>query len=245
VGGTSTFLNHQNQIKLQTGWGNNQTQIADVAPNPPVIPPVLFGFVFGAGGGTSAYFPKPPYQNRLPGNHRKVPDISMNADPYTGNEIIITPDSVVGHPQEVDVLGGTSLSTPMFSAVWAIANQAALAQGIGTPLGQAAPILYRLPGTAITDVNVPASATQHNVTGTIFDPPNPPQHLTADYLVEPGPPNQRYVSALYNSPFSTRWFVNSFGTDTSLSTNVGWDNVTGLGTPNANFIQAVVAEAKQ
>jgi hypothetical protein len=35
------------------------------------------------------------------------------------------------------------------------------------------------------------------------------------------------------------WFVISFGTDTSLRTDRGWDNVTGLGTPNAlQFVNA-------
>src|SRR2546423_14352024 len=60
-------------------------------------------------------------------------------------------------------VGGTSLSTPMFSAVWAIANQA----NGGNPLGQAAPLVYQVSGYAITAVNVPKSATQNNVTGTI------------------------------------------------------------------------------
>jgi hypothetical protein len=55
---------------------------------------------------------------------------------------------------------------------------------------------------------------------------------------------KNFVSAIYNSPFSTRWFVLTFGTDTSLTTGVGWDNVTGLGTPNGlAFIQGVVGLA--
>jgi subtilase family serine protease len=245
VGGTSTFLNHQNQIKLQTGWGLNFVRIAEPTPNPPTIPPLFFGFQGGAGGGTSVYFAKPSYQRQLPGTKRKVPDISMNADPDTGNEIIVTPDSVPGHPQEVDVFGGTSLSTPMFSAVWAIANQAAIDAGIGVPLGQAAPLLYSLPGGAITDVNVTAADTQNNVTGTIYNPPNPPQHLSADFLAEPQPPVKRYVSALYHSPFSTRWDVFTFGTDSSLTTAPGWDDVTGLGVPAPGFVQAVVQEAQK
>jgi hypothetical protein len=48
----------------------------------------------------------------------------MNADPETGAEIIVTPNSVPGGPTFVEVFGGTSLSCPMFSAFWAIANQA-------------------------------------------------------------------------------------------------------------------------
>lgn len=120
--------------------------------------------------------------------------------------------------QEVDVFGGTSLSTPMFSAVWAIANQAAAQHGQGL-LGQAAPLLYQLPRSAIIDVNVPASAASNNVTGTIFDPPTPPQHFSADALATPQEPTRQYVSALFHSPTSTRWDVLTFGTDSSLSTN--------------------------
>ena len=46
--------------------------------------------------------------------------------------------------------------------------------------------------------------------------------------------------ALYNSPFSTRWFVLTFGTDSSLVVAPGWDNVTGLGTPNGvAFVNAI------
>jgi hypothetical protein len=49
-----------------------------------------------------------------------------------------------------------------------------------------------------------------------------------------------FYSALYNSPFSTRWFVITFGTDSSLVVTPGWDNVTGVGTPNgAAFVNAI------
>jgi subtilase family serine protease len=244
VGGTSTFLNRNHSIKLQTGWGLNLTRIADPHPNPPTIPPLLFGFQEGAGGGTSGYFSKPAYQNQLPGNLRKTPDIAMNADPETGNEIIVTPDSVPGHPQTVAVFGGTSLSTPMFSAFWAIANQAAANNGHRGLLGQAAPILYQLSGSAILDVYVPLWATQNNVTGTIYKH-SVTEHLGADSLANPQEPDaNQYISALFHSPTSTRWDVFTFGTDSSLFTQPGWDSVTGLGTPNGpSFVQAVVAAA--
>ncbi len=137
VGGTSTFLGADHTVKLQTGWGLNFTRIADPKPNPPVVPPLGFGFNGGAGGGPSTVFAKPSFQKNLPGSFRQTPDISMVADPQTGLELIVTPDSVPGHPQFVEVFGGTSLSAPMFSAMWALANQAA---GSG-PLGQAAPLL--------------------------------------------------------------------------------------------------------
>jgi subtilase family serine protease len=247
VGGTSTFLDSKSNIELQTGWGLNFARIAEPTPNPPAIPPLLFGFQEGSGGGTSVYFAKPKFQkgNTTGGvKFRQVPDISMNADPQTGNEIIVTPTSVPGDDQFVEVFGGTSLSCPMFSAFWAIANQAAAAEGLG-PLGQAAPILYELSGDAITDVNVKAADTLLNVTGTIFNPPNPPSFQSAAALAGPQPPTIRFVSALFQSSSSTRWDVFTFGTDSSLATGPGWDNVTGLGTPNGmSFINKVVKAVK-
>ncbi len=233
VGGTSLFLNGNNTIKFQTGWGNNLTRIANVTPNPPIVPPLSLGFYAGSGGGTSAVWSKPPYQGSLSGNWRLVPDIAFLADPYTGAEFIDTE----GGETFISVVGGTSLACPMFSGVWAISTQAA-----GTWLGQAAPLLYTLPADAITDVV--ATTGPDNVTGTIHQPPQPPIIETADDLAAPLGNTTDYVSTLYNGT-STRWYVLTFGTDTSLTTGPGWDNVTGLGTPNgANFVTAVAAAVK-
>ena len=252
VGGTSTFLGADHTVKFQTGWGLNFARIANPNPNPPVVPPLGFGFNGGAGGGPSSVFPKPPFQSNLPGEFRQTPDISMVADPQTGLELIVTPDSVPGHQKFVEVFGGTSLSAPMFSAMWALANQAAG----GGPLGQAAALLYDLPRIAITDVRQIGSPT--NVTGTISIPNAPPKpptiiHESARALAAPSncaaPPctlgnTKNFVSALFQSSSSTRWDVFVFGTDTSLTTGPGWDNVTGLGTPNGlSFINAAVAAA--
>src|SRR5437016_890570 len=85
IGGTSLALNNNNTRKFETGWGTNLTRIADISPsggtvpddNPPVVPPINFGFQFGAGGGTSLTFAKPAFQSGLPGTKRLVPDISM------------------------------------------------------------------------------------------------------------------------------------------------------------------------
>jgi subtilase family serine protease len=231
VGGTSLFLNPNHSIELQTGWGNNETRIASATPNPPVIPPVPTGFIFGAGGGTSGVWSKPWFQENLPGRRRLVPDIAFLADPFTGVEIVITEPG--SKEASLGIAGGTSLACPMFSALWAISTQAA-----GTWLGQAAPILYSLPADAITDVvaaNGPA-----NVTGIIHSPPYAPVVETADELAAPLGNTTQYVSMLFQG-FSTQWDVLTFGTDSSLTTGPGWDNVTGLGTPNgANFVTAVV-----
>ncbi len=232
VGGTSLFLNSNNYIKLQTGWGTNLTRIANATPNPPIIPPDFIGFYFGAGGGTSGVWPLPPYQSSLRGSWRLVPDIAMVADPYTGVEFIDTE----GGETFISVVGGTSLACPTFSGIWAIATQAA-----GTWLGQAAPILYGLPAGAITDVV--ASNGPNNVSGITNTPPVAPVYYSPAELVAPVQNSTEFMSLLYNGT-STRWYAISFGTDSSLTTGPGWDNVTGLGTPNGTDFVAAVAAAK-
>jgi subtilase family serine protease len=232
VGGTSLFLNGDRSIKLQTGWGNNFSRIALATPNPPIIPPLLLGFSGGSGGGASGSWSKPAYQESLSGNWRLVPDIAYLADPYTGAEFIDTE----GGETFISVVGGTSLACPMFSANWAIAAQAA-----GAWPGQASALVYGLPSDAITDVtNVDGP---NNVSGVIYQPKTPPVIETPQDLVPPLENTTDFMSLLYNGT-STRWYVLSFGTDTSLTTGPGWDNVTGLGTPNgASFVAAVAAAA--
>jgi subtilase family serine protease len=237
IGGTSLALNNDNTRKFETGWGTNLTRIADISPsggkvpddNPPVVPPLNdpalgLGFQGGAGGGVSLTFAKPAFQSGLPGNKRLVPDISLLADPFTGVEIIQTVDGELS----VGVIGGTSLACPMFSGVMAIAAQKA-----GHGLGQAAALVYDLPAGAVLDITPVGSPT--NPTGVIDGEP-----FSADDLAQPLENTTTYYSALYNSPFSTRWFVITFGTDSSLTVEPGWDNVTGVGVPNgANFINAI------
>jgi subtilase family serine protease len=231
IGGVSVALDSQKHIAWQSSWGNNITEIADTDAlgNPPIDSPFAEGFVYGGGGGASDIYPKPSYQKSLAGDRRLTPDISWVADPYTGVEFIYTGDAQ--GDQFIDVIGGTSASTPMFSALWAIANQNARHR-----LGQAAPLLYKLPTPAITDVVTPNSA--HNVTGTISDPGGS-FAVNSWELAAPLNGLPTFVSALYNSPFSSRWFVLTFGVDSTLATGTGWDPATGLGTPNGwNFVHA-------
>jgi subtilase family serine protease len=232
VGGTSLALNPDHSIAFQTGWGNNATQIAAPSgPNTfPVVPPKPFGFQGGGGGGSSRIFAKPAFQSGLAGTTRQVPDISMLGDPFTGAEIIITLDNQL----LVGVVGGTSLSTPMFSGVMAIAAQ----KNGHVGLGQAAPLLYNLPAGAVSDV-APFSSPD-NVTGTITVN-GAPTSLTAEQLAAPLQNTTSFYSALYNDPSSAAWYVLTFGTDSSLTVTPGWDNVTGVGTPNgAPFVNAIV-----
>ena len=102
----------------------------------------------GTGGGTSAYTPTPSYQTAaVPGlgsvGHRTVADVAFNADPSTGQYVAtIAPGSSAVSWLSV---GGTSLSTPQWAGLIAIANAQRVAAGkplLGAPhsilYGQAA-----------------------------------------------------------------------------------------------------------
>lgn len=239
VGGVSLALNSDNSIAWQSGWGNNGTLLTEEGT---VYNPPQSGFFGGAGGGESECvtkntrfrppvctggFLKPAFQKAVKGKYRQLPDVSWLADPYTGVAILI---SVPGQiPEQVwQVYGGTSLATPMFSALWAIANQESLAGG-GTELGQAAPYLYTLPAGAVYDIVPVTSAT--NVTGSIQTSKGTTKY-SAEKLA--GQPKGEFFSALWDYyQLQDTELVISFGTDSSLKTATGWDNVTGAGSPNA------------
>lgn len=221
VGGVSLALTSANQIKWQTGWGTNFDPLveSDTISSPPYA-----YFNFGSGGGPSNYFEKPSFQKHLPGTQRLLPDISWLADPYTGGIIAIT-EPFTFPPLQYTVYGGTSLACPMFSALWAIANQEA-----GVPLGQAARHLYSMPPGTITDVLAVTSST--NVTAKITD-----NGITTSYnansLVAPLESVTKYYSAIWDYPlYQDTSFIITFGTDSGLTVGPGWDDVTGLGTPN-------------
>jgi subtilase family serine protease len=242
VGGVTLALNSDNSIAWQAGWGNNVNVVAaeGVVADPPVGE-----FYAGSGGGPSncvtkhtefrrpictGGFLKPSYQKGfVPGKYRQLPDVSWLADPFTGAVILISiPDQLPA--QVFQVVGGTSLGTPMFSALWAIANQEALAGG-GTELGQAAPYLYTLPAGTISDI-VPVTS-EANVTGSIKDSQGTKKYSAAR-LAGATPTEHLFVSALWDI-FTDEYTaaVVSFGTDPGLTIAPGWDNVTGVGTPNA------------
>jgi subtilase family serine protease len=255
VGGVSLALNAKNEIAWQAGWGTNWS--APVLHGAVSDPPGFIGFEFGGGGGTSncvykdsdfnctSGWPKPSYQSQLSGSYRQLPDISWLADPTTGVAILISIPSL-DPPQVWEVIGGTSVSTPMFSALWAIANQEAQFNN-KPPLGQAAPYLYSLPASAIYDI-VPVTS-KNNVTASIKDTNGTTEYDPAETLGAAAPANYNFLSAEWVYPyFVDTLVVYSFGTDcqvaigfgttqcsdpAALTTQVGWDNVTGVGVPKA------------
>lgn len=222
VGGTTLALNADNSIAWQTGWGNNVTYLDDAGEIQ--VPPFVLGLNGGSGGGASGFFAKPSYQSSLPGPARQLPDVSWLADPFTGGVIAISEPFQV--PSLIyTVYGGTSLACPMFSGLWAIANQ----EANGGPLGQAAPYLYTLPANTLYDI-VPYDAPG-NVTGTVSTSKTASTYYHSWDLVGV-PSSQPFYSALWDYPDNQdTTLLISFGTDSSLTITKGWDNVTGVGIP--------------
>lgn len=227
IGGTAIGIPNGTASGAEVGWGNNVTFLS-FAQNAVLDPPEALGFNGGAGGGISTFIAKPSWQKSLPGTARSVPDISALADPFTGAVFTEFGQAEAG-------IGGTSLACPIFSAFWAIADQKA-----GKSLGQAAPLLTKLPAGSIHDV-VPVSSPT-NVAGIVFDSGGA-TFYSSDTLLAPLFTTTKYVSAAWD--LGGGEFVDlSFATDTSLTVTPGWDNVTGWGVPNGlTFINAA-AKAK-
>lgn len=231
VGGTSINIPSESG-PVEAAWGLTVSPLGTLLAPSPAIAPV---FYFGSGGGESVFLTKPDYQRQLPGFGRQLPDISALADPQTGVIIVQTDSSGT---QQWSVIGGTSLATPLFSAIWTLADQAA-----GEPLGQAAPILGALPASAIRDV-LPIAAARLDTRGSITLAGTTTQYDPAATLGLTQTQPAGFFSALVVEPsgLSQAWDVLGFGADSSLLAAPGWDDVTGYGVPNGvQFIEAAAS----
>jgi subtilase family serine protease len=232
IGGTSILndVSHPGST-ITTSWGDTLVFLASGSTvlDPPA--PEAAGFIGGGGGGESVFWPKPSWQATLPGKGRQTPDVSALADPNTGVTIVVT----VNGKQELQCCwGGTSLSSPIFTAFWAIANEQA-----GHPLGQAAPAIAALPYGGVQDVLPTTDSTKNNVTGTITDQKGSTTYSASDLFSGLLYGNKGFTSAILpvDAGDVLDW---GFGLDSSLTVKHGWDNATGWGTPNGlTFIYAV------
>ncbi len=142
VGGTSTEIGSSGQIIDETGWGTVKYSLSS---NGSSWNPV--GFLYGSGGGFSSLFNKPSYQgSAVPGAYRGVPDVAMDADPNTGMLIGETQTFPDGKYYDQYRIGGTSLASPLFAGLTALAIENA-----GSAVGLLNPVIYNNPG-AFNDV---------------------------------------------------------------------------------------------
>jgi subtilase family serine protease len=153
VGGTTLGIGRTGQRLFETGWSTGyylylEGQWLD------------FGEGGGTGGGPSLLWREPAYQHgvvptaltSVAGNRggpvRSVPDISADADPFTGMAVGLLAFSAHKAPAyaEEDV-GGTSLASPLVAGMVTAAQQ-----GQAKPFGFTNPVFYKLLGTsAVTD----------------------------------------------------------------------------------------------
>ena len=209
VGGSTLGIAKNGSVALETGWGSARDEIVKDTTTGSLsyVDPLPGAFRFGAGGGTSLYFSQPWYQQGVvPGSlargMRVSPDVSADADPYTGELIGIRPiiddATLATGPYMQDTYGGTSLASPLFAGEVALVQQAIG----GRALGFINPLLYgayKADRSLFRDVkHVPSTFVY---AGTV---PSTVDGKLHSYLV-------------------------TNDVDTSLTTTNGYDDVTGLG----------------
>jgi subtilase family serine protease len=139
-----------------------------------------------------------------------VPDVATVGDPNTGMLVGQTqtfPDGSVKYSEYR--LGGTSLSSPLFAGIMALADQAG-----GTRHGFSNPLFYSDSGTSVFK--------------DIVNPPGPLADVRNDYV------NGVDASDGINTT------LRSFNTTGTIATRPGYDDVTGVGTPDGQaFISGI------
>ncbi len=109
----------------------------------------------GSGGGVATFETQPTYQRGIVSTYsttkRTIPDVSMVADPNTGVAIY---DSYDFPSSPWLQIGGTSLATPIWAGLIAIADQGRAVNGLSSLDGgtQTLPALYQLPASDFHDV---------------------------------------------------------------------------------------------
>ena len=104
----------------------------------------------------SQFEPIPGYQigkiNGTSTSNRTNPDVSMDADPATG--VFVVDSTITGSTSQFLQIGGTSLATPLWAGVVALADQVRANASLSTLDGpsQTLPRLYQLPASDFHDV---------------------------------------------------------------------------------------------
>jgi subtilase family serine protease len=209
AGGTTTAIGADGKLAWQTGWGTQKYSLSADGTSRTSV-----GFLYGAGGGYSALFDRPDYQiGVVPGNApagRAVPDVALDADPTTG--------MLVGETQTVPKGGGVAyaeyrIGGTSLAAPLFSGMTALTLQHAGGGIGLLNPTIYsQADSGTFTDVKgVPADAG----------------NVRPDFV--------NSVDASGGVVYSVR----TFNQDSSLTIGAGWDDITGVGSPNAGWLTSV------
>ncbi len=173
------------------------------------------GYLYGAGGGYSALNNRPDYQNGVvpisAPAGRAVPDVAMDADPTTGMLVGITQT----YPDGSVHYGEYRIGGTSLASPLFTGMIALTLQSAGGGVGLLNPTIY---GQA-------KSGTFTDVKGAPKDAGN----VRPDYVNSNDPSD----GILYS--------VRTFNQDSSLSVVKGWDDVTGIGSPNSGWLTSIPA----
>lgn len=219
VGGTSLGVAQDNSRIFELGWETGKSTLgAGPVWNDPF-------FTSGSGGGTSRLFRQPSYQAGVVPDAiattyggaamRTVPDVSALGDPTTGMAVGQTQIQADGTAAYSEFrLGGTSLSSPLYAGMFALAMQQA-----GHEYGLANPALYQA-GSSAFDIT------------------------KGDLSTYPGAARVDFVNLVDDSAgfvYSARWF--DFDSNLTIHVRDGYDDVTGVGSPDGQaWLDAVAAQ---
>ena len=220
VGGTSLAVGKAGNAIWETGWESDQANLSKNGQSWKPSPPGLFSE--GSTGGVSKTFPEPYYQQGVASHNivkgvamRVVPDVSDLGDWNLGYQIGVS--IPIGHHKVKyfnQMNGGTSLSSPMFTGF-----EADLIQGRGgISLGFANPALYNYVNTT----------TFHDITG------NPQGQGVTEATV---------FGIGYGQP-PTLSVMGQCGDTHHLACGVGYDTVSGLGSPGPAFFRSFGSKPK-
>jgi subtilase family serine protease len=224
VGGTTLGIGARNQRVFETGWSTAFGERTGTSG-----PWHGDNTLIGTGGGVSAVYGEPGYQKGVvpssmartkagsPG--RTVPDISADADPYSGMQFgfIITRSNGKTIPYTPFRQAGTSMATPLIAGIIADAEQ-----GQPGTFGFLNPLLYSLAGSRAYHDILPVSSSDPQVDRAFYSPGD--THI--------------------NNKFAPGFLVGvndaQDASGTGQVTAPGYDTMTGLGTPNGSaFIQGL------
>jgi subtilase family serine protease len=175
------------------------------------------GFLYGAGGGFSSLHNRPSYQQGVvPPNAppgRAVPDVGLDADPTTGMLIGLTEL----FPNGTQKYGEFRIGGTSLSSPLFAGMTALTLQHAGRPLGLLNPTIY-------------SQARSGNFTD-VKGKPQDSGNVRVDYANGVDPTG----GLLYS--------VRTFDQDSSLRVTTGWDDVTGIGSPNLGWLTSVAPKS--
>jgi subtilase family serine protease len=215
VGGTSLGVDVANNRQFEFGWQTGKITL-DRSTTPATWPSDTIVYNGGAGGGTSRLFAQPSYQAGVVDDSmsktydekgpamRVVPDVAALADPNTGMLVGQTQTQANGQSAfSFYRIGGTSLASPLYAGMFALA-----VQNHG-PYGLANPALYSTRASSLDITKDGLSGAQAG-------------DLRVDYA--------NTVDDSNGYLYSVRLF--DWDDNLTIHVGPKYDDITGVGTPN-------------